>query len=85
MATHVVRDTYIRPHRVVLAPGQKAATVMHWSVIQGIGDQTGPCVTPPTRVEVTPPDAYTHLTIRWNHTTVCERGRVDVTPLKRVG
>jgi len=82
MATDVVRDhNSLRPHRVVLAPGHKAGTLLHWTIVQGAGDSTGPCVTPPSRVEITPPDMRSHLIIRWAGGVVCQRGRVDVQPL----
>ena len=35
----------------------------------------------PRRVEITPPDETTHLTIRWAGGQVCERGQVSVTRL----
>ncbi|HLJ03454.1 MAG TPA: DUF4232 domain-containing protein [Solirubrobacteraceae bacterium] len=81
MATNVVRDSVIRPHRVVLAPGGHATTLLHWAAVQGVGDRTGPCVTPPRYVEITPPDMTTHLTIAWHGGIVCERGQIDVRAL----
>jgi hypothetical protein len=85
VVTDVVRDHYTNPHRVVLAPGRRAAAVLHWTVVQGTGDGRGPCVTPPRRVEITPPDEFSHLTIRWRGGVVCQRGRIDVTPLVYAG
>jgi hypothetical protein len=81
MATHVRRDNTIRPHRVVLVPGAGASTLLHWAAVEGIGDQTGPCVSAPRFTEVTPPDETTHLTIRWQGGIVCERGTIDVQAL----
>lgn len=81
VATHVIRDRSVRPRRVVLAPGGHAATLLHWSIVQGTGDQTGPCVTAPRYVEITPPDETTHRTIRWRGGTVCERGTISVQTL----
>lgn len=80
-ATDVVRDHSTAPHRVVLLPGHHASTQLHWTVVQGTGDASGPCVTAPRRVEITPPDEFSHLIIGWSGGTVCQRGRVDVTPL----
>jgi Domain of unknown function (DUF4232) len=84
-ATNVVRDRTQQPQLVMLAPGARVATRLHWSVVQGVGDQGGHCATDPRRVEITPPDQYSHLVIAWRGGVVCERGRVDVTPLVRAG
>lgn len=81
LATDVVRDHTLTPQRIVLAPGAQAFAQLHWSVIPGTGDPGAPCSSAPARVEITPPDAYAHLTIRWAGGTVCERGRIDVQPL----
>jgi hypothetical protein len=81
LATDVVRDQTLTPERIVLAPGAQAYAQLHWSVIPGNGDSGAPCSSAPARVEITPPDAYTHLTIRWAGGTVCEHGRIDVQPL----
>ncbi len=81
MATDVVREATSQPHRVVLAPGQRATSQLHWSDVPGPGDSTGPCVSAPRRLEITPPDMYHHLVIAWRGGTACERGRVDTTPL----
>ncbi len=85
MATDVVRQASSRPHRVVLAPGQRATSQLHWSDVPGVGDETGPCVSAPRRLEITPPDMYRHLVIAWNGGTACERGRIDTTPLVSAG
>lgn len=84
LPTDVVRASSYRPHRVVVAPGTRAATLLHWSVIPGVGDRGGRCETP-YRVEVTPPDQTTHLIIRWSGGQVCERGRVSVIRLAYAG
>ena len=65
----------------MLAPGGRAAAQLHWSAVEGVGDQTGPCVSAPRYVEITPPDETTQLTIRWHGGIVCERGTIDVRAL----
>ena len=45
LPTDVVRDHSRAPHRVVLAPGARAATTLHWSVIPGSSDPHGACGT----------------------------------------
>jgi Protein of unknown function (DUF4232) len=81
LATDVVRDHSQTPQRIVLAPGAQAYSQLHWSVVQGTGDHGAPCFRAPARVEITPPDANTQLTIRWAGGGVCEHGRIDVQPL----
>jgi hypothetical protein len=81
LATNVVRDHDEKSRQVVLTPGAQAYAQLHWSVVPGTGDSGAPCTSGPSRVEITPPNSYTHLTIRWAGGTVCEHGRVDVEPL----
>lgn len=81
LATNVVRDHSLTAQRIVLEPGAQAYAQLHWSVVPGTGDSGAPCFSGPTRVEITPPNSYTHLTIRWAGGTVCEHGRIDVQPL----
>jgi hypothetical protein len=81
LPTDAVRDHSLAPQRVVLAPGEQAYAQLHWSVVPGTGDSGAPCFSAPARVQITPPDAYTQLTIRWAGGTVCEHGRIDVQPL----
>lgn len=81
VATDTVWDSTPAAHPIVLAPGAAATAQLHWSAIQGIGDQTGPCVTAPTHIEITPPDMTSSLTLKWSGGIVCERGRIDVTAL----
>lgn len=85
MATDVVRNPTSRPHRVVLAPGQRATSQLHWSAVPGAGDNSGPCVNAPRRIEITPPDMFNHLVIAWHGGIACERGRIDTTPLVHAG
>jgi hypothetical protein len=80
--TQVVRS---RPpsRRVVLAPGQRAVTTLHWTVIPGAGEpQQSACEPTAQHVRVTPPDETTFLRLRWTGGPVCQSGRIDVTPLR---
>ena len=79
--THVIWDPNPKPQVVVLAPGAAASSLLHWSAVPGNGDSSGPCVTPPRQVEITPPDEYTQLVLPWKGGVVCERGWIDVTAL----
>lgn len=81
LPTDVVRDHSSQPHRVVLSPGARAATTLHWSVIPSPADSGGQCGPAPRRVEITPPDQTTHLILRWRGSQVCERGQISVTRL----
>lgn len=81
LPTDVRRDHSNQPHRVVLTPGAHASTTLHWSVIPSSLDPGGRCGPAPRRVEITPPDQTTHLTIHWAGGQVCERGQVWVTRL----
>jgi hypothetical protein len=85
LATDVVRDHTLKAQRIVLAPGAQTYAQLHWSVVPGTGDSGAPCFSAPARVEITAPDAYTHVTIRWAGGTVCEHGRIDVQPLSLGG
>lgn len=68
-----------------LHPGGTVKAQMHWSAIQGTGDKrSGPCFRAPKRVRITPPDAYGYKTLAWNMGTVCERGTIQVTPMRFV-
>jgi hypothetical protein len=81
LPTQVLRDRTYRAHRVLLAPGARAVTRLHWTVIPGTSDPNGRCGPAPRRLEVTPPDETTHLTIAWAGGAVCGRGQVSVTRL----
>jgi hypothetical protein len=81
LPTHVMRDHSRQPHRVVLAPGHRATATLHWTVIPSTIDPHGQCGPAPRRVQITPPDQTTHLTIRWPGGQVCGRGRVSVSRL----
>lgn len=81
LSTDVDRDRSLQPHRVVLTPGARATSRLHWSVVPSSVDPGGRCGPAPRRAEITPPDQTTHLTIRWAGGQVCERGEVWVTRL----
>jgi hypothetical protein len=81
VATDVIWDSVPAPRRVVIPAGGAATAQLHWAAVPGTGDQSGPCVTPPNHVEITPPGDKTHLEIAWKGGVVCERGRIDVTAL----
>jgi Protein of unknown function (DUF4232) len=81
VATDVIWDSVPAPRRVVIPAGGAATAQLHWAAVPGTRDQSGPCVTPPTHVEITPPDETSHLEIAWKGGIVCERGRIDVTAL----
>jgi Protein of unknown function (DUF4232) len=81
LATDVIWDSVPAPRRVVIPAGAAATAQLHWAAVRGTGDQSGPCVTPPTHVEITPPDDTSHVKIAWTGGAVCERGRIDVTAL----
>jgi uncharacterized protein DUF4232 len=81
VATDVIRDSVPAPRRVVIPAGGAATAQLHWAAVPSAGDQSGPCVTAPNHLEITPPDATTHLETTWTGGVVCERGRIDVTAL----
>jgi hypothetical protein len=81
VATDVIWDSNPAPRRVVIPAGGAATAQLHWAAVPGTGDQSGPCVTPPTQIEITPPDETSHLEIAWKGGVVCERGRIDVAAL----
>ena len=54
LPTDVVRDHSSQPHRVVLEPGARAATTLHWSVIPSSIDPGGQCGPAARRVEPQP-------------------------------
>lgn len=76
--TNLIRDDGPEDHLKV-APGDSAATTLHWSAIPGSGEATG-CPKPST-IEVTPPDETTQLTTDWPATGVCQHGELHTVPL----
>ena len=82
LPTNVVRNTSKRAKVVTLAPGQSATTSLQWGVIAGTGDrQSGECQPTPARIEITPPNASSHLVLPWRNGPVCQQGRIVVNPL----
>jgi hypothetical protein len=78
VTTRVVRD----PGRAVLLtlkPGQSAYTRLHWGDVPATGEPTK--AKNPTRLEVTPPNSYRHLTTTWKGGEVLQKGRINNTPL----
>jgi hypothetical protein len=70
-----------RPHRVVLRPGRRAYTNLAWSDNPGPGENLrGPCEPVSAWLEVTPPDEYTFLLVRFGQ-RVCARGNLFATAL----
>jgi hypothetical protein len=69
--------------RVTLAAGEKASTLMHWSVVPGPGEPTdSACEPTAASLLVTPPDQTTQLKSAWEGGPVCLKGRIDVRPLE---
>lgn len=69
--------------QIGLDPGQKASTLMHWSVVPGPGEPTDTACEPTAAsLLVTPPDQTTQLKSAWEGGPVCLKGRIDVRPLE---
>lgn len=79
MRTSIVRDHGLRPHRVILSPGQSGRSVLHWSAI---ASGSGRC-RQPSYIAVTPPNEYTQLRVTWTSDRICGGGRIDVRPITR--
>ncbi|MFG2357442.1 DUF4232 domain-containing protein [Streptomyces sp. NPDC048521] len=77
--TLVVRDRG-RAELITLKPGQSAYTRLHWGDVPAVGEPTK-AEKDPTRLEVTPPDSFHHLTTPWKLGDVLQKGRIDITPL----
>ncbi|MFF5212113.1 DUF4232 domain-containing protein [Streptosporangium sp. NPDC000396] len=71
------RRQNIRPQRVTLRPGADAHARLHWTVIQSGRETTCPAS---ARLMIIPPDEVAHLEIPFT-ATVCDDGRLDVTPM----
>lgn len=79
--TDIVRDRSRTPRRVTLRPGGRARSGWHWGAVAGPGEpQHGRCEPVAKRIEITPPNAFRHFTIRWRMGPVCEHGRIEVRP-----
>lgn len=76
--TNLIRDPGPEA-QIKIAPGDSAATSLHWSAIPGDGEATG-CPRP-TAIEVTPPDETTQLTTGWSYGGVCQHGELHTVPL----
>jgi hypothetical protein len=82
---HVPTDVVRNPATVtdaVLARGEAASSQLHWTVVAS-GDEstTGPCEPRAKRIRVTPPGALKAHRLEWHLGVVCDRGRIDVTPM----
>ncbi|GAA4236797.1 hypothetical protein GCM10023075_60410 [Streptosporangium album] len=71
------RREKVQPHRVTLRPGAGAHARIHWTQVP-TGDETRCPVS--ARLMVVPPDEVAHLEIPFT-ATVCDDGRLDLTPL----
>lgn len=72
-----------KPERVTLKPGKSAWSRLQWGTVPGAGDhQNGDCQPTATGLWVTPPDQRAHLAVNWSYGPVCERGTVNVNPLR---
>jgi Protein of unknown function (DUF4232) len=84
LPTRVTRNRSKAPKTITLKPGQHTNALAHWGAVAGAGEPTsGACEPTPKRVEVTPPDETTHLTIAWQLGPVCEKGAIELTPFGR--
>jgi Protein of unknown function (DUF4232) len=84
---HDVRTNVVREqgpsHRVVLRAGERAVATLHWTVVPAPSEpQSGACEPTARHVLITPPDEVGSLRIRWTGGPVCQRGRIDATPLR---
>jgi Protein of unknown function (DUF4232) len=75
--TDVVRDHSRTPHLVTLRHGRRASALWHWGVVPGRGEPTtGRCEPTAKTLEITAPNAFRSLRIRWPYGPVCEHGRI---------
>jgi hypothetical protein len=77
--TKVVRVAGTPIATVTLAPGRSAVSDMRWSAIPP-GSSTH-CPTP-SRLQITPPDETTQLTLKWRGGVVCGGYELDVKALR---
>lgn len=82
--TKAVRSTEVgKPRRITLKPGKSAWSRLQWGNVPGPGDhQNGDCQPTATSLWITPPDQRDHLTAKWPFGPVCERGTINVNPLR---
>ncbi|MFJ2032012.1 DUF4232 domain-containing protein [Streptosporangium sp. NPDC087985] len=71
------RREKIQPHRVTLRPGAGAHARLHWTQVPTGSETRCPSS---ARLMVIPPDEVAHLEIPFT-ATVCDDGRLDLTPL----
>ncbi|WP_225960236.1 DUF4232 domain-containing protein [Nonomuraea africana] len=67
------------PRKVLLKPGSAASSRLHWTVVETGRETSCPAS---ARLVIIPPDETAHLEIPFT-ATVCDDGRLDVTPLTR--
>ena len=83
LPTNVVRVLHERARGLVLAAEGQAYAQLHWSTIAGAGEPAaGRCEQRPVAIEVTPPNDTRRLVAGWHGGPVCERGRIELTPLR---
>ncbi len=80
VATKVIRTTP-EPRLVTVVPGGHVYSLLHWTVVPA-GDEASPCEPLATMAHVTPPDETAPLTTAWPGGSVCQHGRIYVTPLR---
>lgn len=67
---------------LTLPPGASAWSRLGWGAVPGQGDAaSGPCQPTPSQVAVTPPGQSGSVTTAWAYGSVCEQGKIRVTPL----
>lgn len=72
--------------RITLTKGQKAASLLHWTVVPGAGEPTDkPCEPEAATLLVTPPDETHQLKTAWGDGPVCLKGRIDAKPFQPGG
>ena len=75
--TDLVRQSSPAPGTVVLAPGQSARSLLHWSAIPSAGEPSGGCEPTAATAVVTPPDETTSALRSWSFGPVCGHGLIQ--------
>ena len=65
------------PSLVTLAPGQRAAMTLHWTVIPADDENGAQCEPVATSAISIPPDETVPLTVSWPYGPVCQHGQMD--------